>query len=89
MTVGELNAQLSEILDTLSTIRSNLGQVIAENAAAAAAPEPSPRIEVDSAELPRGFFKRATIDGLSCFIKKYLFFSRARSFQSFAYAKSD
>ena len=75
MTVSELNSQLSEILDTLSTIRSNLGQVIAENtAAAAAAHEPSPRIEADSAELPRGFFKRATIDGLSCFIKKYSFF---------------
>ena len=74
MTVSELNSQLSEILDTLSTIRSNLGQVIAENTAAAAAPEQPPRIEADSAELPRGFFKRATIDGLFCFIKKYLFF---------------
>ena len=73
MTVSELNAQLSEILDTLSTIRSNLGQVIAENTAAAAHEQP-PRIEADSAELPRGFFKRATIDGLSCFIKKYSFF---------------
>ena len=77
MTVNELNAQLSDILVLLGSIREQLdGSEPSTSAAAAAAPlmdmepvEVARGKEKSSRRLPAGFWRGATIDG-NCFFFK-------------------